>query len=163
MVEGIKDRLDLGELPGRARQQWSEQREQLERRARVIGQQLDRQRARAVGRLRDESLARLYELAAGGLGGASALLEAAPVRPAPLSRGAERLEGCARHWRQRRDALEAPPISDYDELNVKQVQAHLEGLDVYELEKLRAYELAHKDRVTVTRAVDRILERAQGS
>jgi len=46
------------------------------------------------------------------------------------------------------------PIADYDALNVKQVITKLAALNADQLRAVRAYEVAHKNRVTVLRAVD---------
>lgn len=59
---------------------------------------------------------------------------------------------------ERLELTTRPPIADYDDLNVKQVSAALEGLSRVDLLRVRGYETAHKDRVTVTRAVDKALE-----
>ncbi|MCB9760878.1 MAG: hypothetical protein H6739_13655 [Alphaproteobacteria bacterium] len=60
---------------------------------------------------------------------------------------------------ERLEATTRPPIRDYDDLNVKKVGQAVEGLDRVELLRVRRYEVAHKNRVTVLRAVDRELER----
>ena len=42
-------------------------------------------------------------------------------------------------------------------MNVEQISNRLEGLSVEELEQLRRYEAAHKDRSTLRRRIDNIL------
>ncbi|MGH2543187.1 MAG: hypothetical protein ACRDIB_10330, partial [Ardenticatenaceae bacterium] len=49
------------------------------------------------------------------------------------------------------------PIANYDELNAQEVESALEGLDLAQLGAVRAYELSHKNRVTVLRAIDQKL------
>lgn len=49
------------------------------------------------------------------------------------------------------------PIENYDELNVREVTASLAGLTNDELETVRAYEAANKNRVTVLREIDTLL------
>ncbi len=51
----------------------------------------------------------------------------------------------------------APPFSDYDELSAKDVVARLEGLDPAQLTAIRDYEAAVKNRVTIIKTVEKIL------
>ncbi len=53
------------------------------------------------------------------------------------------------------------PIRDYDDLGVKAIALALKDLDPEQRELIRSYEQAHKDRVTVYRAIDR-LARTEG-
>src|SRR5829696_4801599 len=46
------------------------------------------------------------------------------------------------------------PIEDYDSLNVKQISERLEGLSDEEVEQLRRYEAANKNRSTLLRRLD---------
>lgn len=106
-----------------------------------------------AGTLRDASLTRIYGVGATTLERAAQWGDAVPVlggQAAKLRESAQALEGA-------RQDVQRPPIADYDELNVKQVNQALEGLSTYELEKVRSYEAANKDRVTVLRAVDSLL------
>ena len=48
------------------------------------------------------------------------------------------------------------PIADYDGLGVKKVAEQLSALDLEQREMIRAYEQAHKNRVSVYRAIDRL-------
>jgi hypothetical protein len=56
-----------------------------------------------------------------------------------------------------RAAGEGPPLEDYDSLNVEQISNRLEGLSVEELEQLRRYEAANKDRSTLRRRIDDLI------
>lgn len=155
MATSLLDRFDLStltELPERA------QRE-LEQRTTDAKRKLEDSQARALGQLRDSSRQLAFRVASSSLQTASSLLERAPVKPAPVTRSKERLERCAAFWGERERLVDAPSLEGYDELNVKQVNAALDSLDVYQLEKLRAYEAANKNRVTILREVERRLER----
>jgi signal transduction histidine kinase len=46
------------------------------------------------------------------------------------------------------------PIPNYDDKNVEEVMGALDGLDEMQLRTVRAYEVSHKNRITVLRAVD---------
>lgn len=54
-------------------------------------------------------------------------------------------------------AAEAP-MPGYDEMTAKEVVSHLRGLTLTELAAIRTYELAHENRVTVLREIDRQIE-----
>ena len=103
--------------------------------------------------LRDKSLVRFYDAGSTTLTSAADLLEKVPFG----KEGAERLRESAKAANEASAAVERPPIDNYDELNVGQVQDALEGLSAYELEKVRTYEKANKDRVTVLREVEQLL------
>lgn len=105
---------------------------------------------KAVGRLRDASLTTIYEFGANTLDRAAELSDRVPV----VRGGAEGLRKRAESLKDAGEAVQKPPIEDYDELNVKQVADALDGLSAYELEKVRRYEEAHKNRVTVLRDVE---------
>jgi len=109
---------------------------------------------RSQGRLRDQGLDRAYAL------GGTALQTVADVTgKVGLKKTGKALEREAKELEVARESISKPPIADYDELNVKQVIAELDALSVYELDKLAAYEKAHKDRKTVAREVERRLNR----
>lgn len=110
--------------------------------------------------LRDASLTRLYEAGATTLSSAADWLDKTPLaKKVPFAKeSAGQLRETAKAAEQAGKAVNLPPIADYDELNVKQVNEALEGLTAYELEKVRAYETAHKNRVTVLREVERRLD-----
>jgi hypothetical protein len=52
----------------------------------------------------------------------------------------------------------SPPFEGYDELNVRQVTERLSEMTPEELTRVREYEQATKNRVTVLRAVEKLLE-----
>ena len=65
----------------------------------------------------------------------------------------------ARFAEDRLEQARKPSIEDYDELNAKTIIGLVDDLDRLELVKIREYEQANKDRVTVLRAVDKALDR----
>ncbi len=154
--------------------------QQLEARADAAAQQLRERRDATIQRvqgraqhLRDEAQCRALDLVEGAQGrvldvGRDALDRAAraasrveqigPVHLAPISHAREVVEQGVESLSARRAKLDAPELPDYDELNVQQVNAQLDGLSLHALRKLRAYELAHKNRVTVLREVERLLQ-----
>lgn len=54
---------------------------------------------------------------------------------------------------------ELAPFADYDELNVKDVTDKLSELDIVQLKVARAYEAGTKNRVTVMRHIDEMIEK----
>ena len=56
-----------------------------------------------------------------------------------------------------RAAAQGPPLEGYDSMNVEQISNRLEGLSVEELEQLRRYEAANKDRSTLRRRIDDLI------
>ncbi len=54
--------------------------------------------------------------------------------------------------------LVEPPFPDYDEMNVETVSAQFDALDDIKLMEVRSYEATHRNRVTILREVDRLLE-----
>ena len=50
------------------------------------------------------------------------------------------------------------PLADYDALSVKEISGKLEGLSLEEIEQLRSYEIANKNRSTLLRHFDARLE-----
>jgi|GEM_PF-3444187 len=115
-----------------------------------VRKELERRSVLAAGRVRDRSLDRIYEAGASGLTSAADLLDrVAGDRPE-----AEQLRQRAAASAQARAALQHPPIENYDALTVAEVGEALEGLSVYELDKVRRYEVAHKGRVTLLRDID---------
>jgi hypothetical protein len=56
-----------------------------------------------------------------------------------------------------RAAGQGPPIEGYDSMNVEQISNRLGGLSVEELEQLRRYEAANKDRSTLHRRIDNLI------
>jgi hypothetical protein len=49
------------------------------------------------------------------------------------------------------------PVGDYDQLSVEEISRRLRELDAREVEKLRAYERRHRNRVTLLERFDRSL------
>ena len=62
-----------------------------------------------------------------------------------------------RHIEIEVETAPAPPVEGFDDLNVKQVIARIASLDRQALKDVRAYEEAHKNRLTVLREIDRRL------
>lgn len=50
------------------------------------------------------------------------------------------------------------PLAAYNTLTAREIVALLDGMDTGKLAEVKAYELAHDNRVTITREVDRLLE-----
>jgi len=50
------------------------------------------------------------------------------------------------------------PLADYDSLNVRQISERLDGLDAEEIERLREYEAANKNRTTLVNRLNSRLE-----
>jgi hypothetical protein len=50
------------------------------------------------------------------------------------------------------------PIEDYNSLNVREVSERLDKLGVEEIERLRSYEAANKNRITILRRFDAMIE-----
>lgn len=115
-----------------------------------VRKELERRSVLAAGRVRDRSLERIYEAGESGLSSAADLLDrVATDRPE-----AEQLRQRAAASAEARAALQYPPIKDYDSLTVAEASEALEALSIYELEKVRRYESAHKNRVTLLREID---------
>ena len=72
-----------------------------------------------------------------------------------LDRGRELMEEVAHEIRVGNLGVEDLPIADYDSLGVKKIGVVLEDLTCAQRELIRAYEITHKNRVTVYRAIDR--------
>ena len=107
-----------------------------------------------AGRMRDASLTTIYEFGATTFTRAAELGDKAPM----VKEGAVRLRQTAEALEEAREAVSRPAIADYDNLNVKEVAQALDGLSNYELEKVRRYEAANKDRVTVLRDIEQRIE-----
>ncbi len=116
-----------------------------------LRRQIEQRSTTAAGRLRDASLTTIYEFGASTLSTAAELTGKVPV----VGSGAEGLRERAEALQSASRDVQRPPIDDYDDLNVRQVSEALDGLTVYELAKVREYEEANKDRVTVLRDVKR--------
>lgn len=150
----VKTKIDQSkERLARWREDLVEKGEEVRTRSEDLRAQLERDSSRAVGRLRDASLTQFFDAGASTLTTAAELLEKVPF----AHKEADQLRERAEAVREAREAVQRPPIDDYDELNVDQVRQALDGLSAYELEKVRRYEAANKDRVTVLREVERRL------
>lgn len=140
--------------------QFQQQREQLVREL-VMYQRREQLK---LMQLRDQGIERALDLGQQVLTQAIVRLERMELARPALAKvrlvavGHKQLEV----WREQVAAfierLSSPGIDGYDGLNVKQVNDHLDGLDTYGLSKLRFYERANKNRVTVLREVERRLE-----
>ncbi len=122
--------------------------------------EMDRRKSVAVGSVKDEAASRAFTASETALSTASSLLgrihSASPLKIDAVKARTRRLASCAKGMARRRDAIAAPPIEGYDALNVKKVNASLEGLSFYDLRKVAAYEVANKNRVTVLREIERL-------
>ncbi len=95
---------------------------------------------------RNEGQVRLWTLQTRGLERARTALDDAPdVLAGPLR---TRLEG-------RLQAVTAPPVDGYADMNVKQAGAAIATLDLVDLERIARFERATKDRKTVYAAIER--------
>ena len=56
------------------------------------------------------------------------------------------------------DGQMAAPLPAYDSMTAREIVAVLDGMDSAQLTEVRTYEIAHDNRVTVTREIDRRLE-----
>ena len=102
---------------------------------------------------RQNSRVRLWNLSTDALEKAQDALSHAPEALSPVTGRLGRAVG------EQLETITRPPIAGYADLNVKQVSQALDGLDLVSLERVVRYEQAHKDRVTVYRAVERERER----
>ena len=149
------DLSTLTQLPQLARQELTERRDALVQRAALERARLTQRQQRLTGKLIDDSERRACTVAQRSLQRAGELLEHAPL--ARVKTAASKLQQRAEGLQQRVAAIDVPAIPDYDKLNVSQVNAYLAEMDAHQLEKVRAYESANKDRVTVLREIDRLL------
>ena len=78
---------------------------------------------------------------------------------APFSYYQEVLEAMAPTGRgSPRNQESSLPIEDYNSMNVREVSERLDELGVEEIERLRSYEAANKNRITLLRRFDARLE-----
>lgn len=117
-----------------------------------LRKQFEQRSSMVAGRLLDVSLERLYDAGATTLSTAANWLDKVAV----AREGAEQLRESAKAAAKAKTAITLPPIENYDDLNVKEVNEALGGLSAYELDKVRRYEEAHKNRVTVLREIERL-------
>lgn len=148
MAASLTDRL------GFSREKLTELREESVQRAKALQRQTVQRGEIAVGTARDASLQGLFTAGEATLDTAAAL-----GQKLPFAGGlAKTLRARATTLEDAKAQLARPQIADYDDLNVKQVQEALDGLDSYQLMKVRRYEAANKNRKTVLSAVDGKLE-----
>lgn len=152
------EELDLATLPARAQQELKLRQQRVTHRLGKMQRDLTRQRQLLVGKLYDESLDALYTRANSALTVASQMLERAPD-VAPVTAGVGRLDAVQLRIASRQNRLHAPPIAQYDDLNVKQVNEALDSLGAHDILKVERYERDHKNRVTVLREVERLMTR----
>jgi len=137
-----------------------QKKDEIVDRGRKLRNDLERRREMAVGRLRDESLERLYGASESAYRGVAQLIERVEqLTPGKLNlvKGRSKVFlARAEHFNEARDGLNRPDIAGYDELNVAQVKDALGDLTAYELEKIRAYEEGNKNRVTILREIERL-------
>lgn len=84
------------------------------------------------------------------------LHEATGERADWLDRGRTLMDQVASEIRLGNLTVEDLPIAGYDALGVKKIGEALKDLEPKQRELVRAYELTHKNRITVFRAVDRL-------
>ncbi len=77
-----------------------------------------------------------------------------------LDKGRSFLDQVARDIHLGNLTVDDLPIPGYDELSVKKIAAQLPGLDSAQWELIRNYELNHKNRVSIFRALDRLAKRS---
>ena len=82
--------------------------------------------------------------------------EATGERTDWLDKGRSFLKQVAKDIHQGNLTVDDLPIEGYDSLGVKKITALLQALDPEQRENIRAYEAAHKDRVSIPRAIDRL-------
>ena len=73
-----------------------------------------------------------------------------------LDKGRSFLGQVAKDIQQGNLTVDDLPIDDYDALGVKKITTLLQALAPEQRETIRAYEAAHKNRVSVPRAIDRL-------
>lgn len=124
---------------------------ELTERAEKLRNQFTIQQDLILGRVRETSYDQFYSWSGAATRAAAEASERLPLLgkklQASLNERAEQLDAA-------RDALSRPALEGYDELNVREITAALENLSAYEIEKIRLYEQANKNRVTVIRAAD---------
>ena len=161
MANAVMDKLGVSDAGAKVQQEIerrvSDTKGQLDR----LRTDIERKRSVAVGSLKDEASGRAFGASETALSTASKLIERvhaiSPLKIDAVRARTKRLASCAKYYGRKREEISTPPIAEYDELNVKKVNAALEGLSFYELQKVRAYEAANKNRVTVLREVDRLM------
>ena len=160
MANAIIEKIGVAEAGSKVQQEIERRVEETRDRVDALRVEMDRRKSVAVGSVKDEAATRALTASEVALATASGLLgrihSASPLKIDAVKARTRRLASCARHMARRREAIASPPIEGYDELNVKKVNAALEGLSFYDLKKVAAYEEANKNRVTVLREIERL-------
>lgn len=155
MRRSILSQIDLSdERLTKLQQQVEEKSKEARERTEEVVEDLQNRSSKIAGRLRDNSLTTGFEFGANTLSRAAEILDDVPG----MQQRADGLRDRAADLEEAGRNVEKPPIDNYDELNVDEVNARLDGLSAYNLEKVRRYEQQNKDRVTVLREVDRLLD-----
>lgn len=145
--EESKERLE--DVP----EELAEKGEEVLERGEELRKDVEKRSTELAERLRDGTLKTVYKTSAATLSAAANWGDRVPF----VRQQANTLRDRADSLREAEEAVERPPIDDYDELNVREVADELDDLSDYQLQKVRRYEEANKDRVTVLRDVDRLL------
>ena len=110
-----------------------------------------------VHEIRIHGAERLFHFQVDGLERFEDLLSRAPELPV-VSRVTDAAEKLVHKGLE---AVGAPPLDDYDSLNVREVNGTLHDLGYVELLRLRRYEETHKNRKTVINAANQALGRLE--
>lgn len=154
MKRSIFSQLELSdERLTQLQDQLEQKSKQARNRTEEVVEDLQHRSTKVAGRLRDTSVTTGCELGANTLSKAAELLDEVPG----MKKSADGLRQQAECLEETGKAVERPPIDDYNELNVSEVNDQLDDLSVYQLEKVRRYEADNKDRVTILREIDRLL------
>lgn len=159
MTNVITDRLEqfeISQISQKAQTELKLRKQHIAHRVGKVYRDVVRQRDQLVGRIQDGSKQTLYATASQGFESAASLFAKGPRL---LHKSANRLEEAATRLKSQEAALFAPPVEDYDELNVKQICQEIRDLDAHSLLKVESYEKANKNRVTVLREVERLMTR----
>ena len=163
LLPSFEQRLQtLQSIQQRVRQNVEEAQSTFFKRAHDVRRDLERRQQITLGRALDDQRVKLYTLQSKALERVNTLVErasaVAPVGQQALQASQRALAERLEQTQDQLESVERPSIEDYDSLNVKQIKAKIEGIeDYYELSKIKRYEAANKDRVTVLRSVDQKL------
>ncbi len=154
MTQSLLSRFDVSEERIAAiQQQLQDRRDDARDHFRQWLNSLEVQTTEIAVRLQNNSLSAVYDLSASTLSTTADLLDNVPV----VSQSAATIRQRANALKEAKASIGAPPIDNYDDLNVGEVNDALDGLSTFALHQVRSYEAAHKDRVTVLREVERRL------
>ncbi len=156
MITERIEQFDLNDLKLKAQTEIKLRQQHLTHKAEKTYRDITRQQQLLMGSLKETPKKSLYETLSRRFSQAAEVMQKGPK---PIKVGAMFLNDYASYFEAQHDDLIAPPINDYDELNVKQVNEALQELDAYSLLKVQEYEEAHKNRVTVLREIERLMTR----